>query len=156
MTGQGRSSLALAGRLWFVLAVVLPVPVAAQAVVSRAPKDAAAVFEKATAAGDVNAIAALYAPDAVLFAPGGQTIAGREAIRAVHRRNQSAGPNKIRFSEVKIDAGDERAIMLWSWTSEIAPQGRPRVVTKGRSLVHWKRMSGVWQITMDMFQVLPP
>jgi uncharacterized protein (TIGR02246 family) len=113
------------------------------------------VFEKATAAGDAEAIAALYAPDAVLFAPGGQTIAGRDAIRAVFRRNQAAGPNKIRFSDVKIDAGDDRAIMLWSWTLEIAPQGRPPVVTKGRSLLHWKRISGVWQITADMFQSLP-
>lgn len=146
----------LAGRFWFALAVLLPVPVAAQSVFSGAPKDASTIFEKVTAAGDVDMIAALYAPDAVLFAPGGQTIAGREAIRAVHRRNQAAGPNKIRFSDVKIDAGDDRAIMLWSWTSEIAPQGRPPVVTKGRSLVHWKRMAGGWQITMDMFQLLPP
>jgi uncharacterized protein (TIGR02246 family) len=145
----------LAGRLWLVLAVLLPLPAAAQAVFSGAPKDAAAIFEKATAAGDVEAIAALYAPDAVLFAPGGQTIAGRDAIRAVFRRNQTAGPNNIHFSDVKIDAGDERAIMLWSWTLEIAPQGRPPVVTKGRSLVHWKRISGVWQITADMFQSLP-
>jgi len=146
----------LVGRLWFALAVLLPVAAAAQPVFSGSPKDAAAVFEKATAAGDVDAIASLYAPDAVLFGPGGQTIAGREAIRAVHRRNQAVGPNTIRFSEVKIDAGDDRAIMLWGWTSQIAPQGRPPVVTKGRSLVHWKRTAGVWQITMDMFQVLPP
>ena len=145
----------LARQLWFVLAL-LPVAAAAQPGFSGTPKDAAAVFEKATAAGDVDAIAALYAPDALLLAPGGQTVAGREAIRAVHRRNQAAGPNKIRFSDVKIDAGEDRAIMLWSWTLEIAPQGRPPVVTKGRSLVHWQRIAGVWQITADMFQALPP
>jgi hypothetical protein len=58
-------------------------------------------------------------------------IAGREAIRAVHRRNQAADPNKISFSEVRIDAAEDRAVMLWSWTSEIAPQGRAPVVTKG-------------------------
>jgi uncharacterized protein (TIGR02246 family) len=153
---MGEPMMRLLGRLWFALAVLLPVAAAAQPVFSGSPKDAAAVFEKATAAGDVDAIASLYAPDAVLFGPGGQTIAGREAIRAVHRRNQAAGPNTIRFSEVKIDAGDDRAIMLWGWTSQIAPQGRPPVVTKGRSLVHWKRTAGGWQITMDMFQVLPP
>ena len=79
-----------AGRLWFVLALLLPGVAAAQSGFSGAPKDAAALFEKATAAGDVDAIASLYAPDAVLLAPGGQTIAGRDAIRAVHRRNQAA------------------------------------------------------------------
>ena len=147
--------MTLAARWCFLLVLLLPAAAAAQTSFSGAPKDAAAVFEKATAAGDVEAIAALYAPDAVLFAPGGQTIAGRDAIRAVFRRNQAAGPNKFRFSDVKIDAGDDRAIMLWSWTLEIAPQGRPPVVTKGRSLVHWKRISGVWQITADMFQSLP-
>ena len=147
--------MTLACRFCLVLALLLPAAAAAQSVFSRAPKDAAAVFEKATAAGDVDAIAGLYAPDAVLLAPGGQAIAGRDAIRAVHRRNQAAGPNTIRFSDVKIDVGDDRAILLWSWTSEIAPQGRPPVVTKGRSLVHWKRISGVWQITADMFQSLP-
>ena len=139
----------------FAVTLMLPLAAAAESDFSGTPKDAAAVFEKATAAGDVDAIAALYAPDALLLAPGGQTIAGRDAIRAVHRRNQAAGPNTIRFSEVKIDAGDDRAIMLWSWTSQIVPQGRPPVVTKGRSLVHWKRVSGVWQITADMFQSLP-
>lgn len=143
------------GGLWFVLALLLSAVAAAQTGFSGAPKDAAAVFEKAIAAGDVEAIAALYAPDAVLLAPGGQTIGGRDAIRAVFRRNQAAGPNKIQFSDVKIDAGDDRAIMLWSWTLEIAPPGRPPTVTNGRSLVHWKRISGVWQITVDMFQSLP-
>jgi uncharacterized protein (TIGR02246 family) len=111
--------------------ISLVVAAAADTVFSGAPKDAAAVFEKATAAGDVDSIAGLYAPDALLLAAGGQTIAGREAIRAVHRRNQAAGPNKISFSEVRIDAAEDRAVMLWSWTSEIAPQGRAPVVTKG-------------------------
>jgi uncharacterized protein (TIGR02246 family) len=147
--------MTLTGRLCFVVTLLLPLAAAAQSGFSGTPKDAAAVFEKATASGDVDAIAALYAPDALLLAPGGQTIAGREAIRAVQRRNQAAGPNTIRFTDVKIDAGEDRAIMLWAWTLQIAPQGRPPVVTKGRSLVHWKRLSGVWQITADMFQTLP-
>ena len=146
----------LTGRFCFLLALLLPVAAAAQSGFPGTPKDAAAVYEKATAAGDVDAIAGLYAPDAMLLAPGGQTIAGRDAIRAVLRRNQAAGPNSIRFSDVKIDTGDDRAIMLWAWTLQIAPQGRPPVVTKGRSLVHWKRNGGSWQITADMFQTLPP
>jgi len=148
--------MTFASRFLFALALLCPLAAAAEPMFSGVPKDAAPFFEKATAAGDVDAIASLYAPDAVLLAPGGQTVAGRDAIRAVHRRNQAAGPNTIRFSEVKIDAGDDRAIMLWSWTSQITPQGRTPVVTKGRSLVHWKRIAGVWQITLDMFQALPP
>src|SRR5687768_16289101 len=76
-------------RLCFLHPLLLPAAAAAQTSFSGAPKDAAAVFEKATAVGDVDSLAALYAPDAVLFAPGGQTIAGRDAIRAVFRRNQA-------------------------------------------------------------------
>ena len=144
------------GRICLALLLLLPLAAAAQPAFSGSPNDAAAVFEKATAAGDVDAIAALYAPDALLLTPSGQTIAGRDAICAVFRRNQAAGPNTIRFSEVKIDAGEDRAIMVWVWTLQVAPQGKPPVVTKGRSLVHWKRISGVWQITADMFQVQPP
>jgi uncharacterized protein (TIGR02246 family) len=146
----------LTARLWLVFALLFPASAAAQGRFAGGPQDAAALFEKATSAGDVEAIAGLYAPDAVLLAPGGQAIAGRDAIRAVHRNNQAAGPNTIRFTNVKIDAGDDRAVVLWAWTSQITPQGRPPVTTKGRSLVHWKRMSGIWQITVDMFQVLPP
>ena len=119
------------------------------------PQDAAAVFEKATAAGDVDAIAGLHAPDALLLVPSGQTIAGRDAIRAVHAKNQAAGANTIHFTNVKVDAGDDRAVVLWTWVHQITPQGKPPVVTKGRSLVYWKRVSGVWQIAADMFQVAP-
>lgn len=146
----------LAIRLGLFFLFVIAAPAAAQSPFPGSPRDAAALFEKATAAGDVDAIAGLYAPDAVLLAPGGQTIAGRDAIRTVHRNNRAAGHNAIRFTNMKIDAGDDRAVVLWAWISEIKPQGRPPVVTRGRSLVYWKRISGVWQITADMFQILPP
>ena len=143
-------------RLGLILAIVFAAQTLAQGAFAGSPRDAASVFEKATAAGDIETIAALYAPDAVLLAPGGQTIAGRDAIRTVHRSNQATGPNTIRFTNVKVEAGDDRAVVLWTWTLEIKPQGRPLVVTKGRSLVYWKQTSGTWQIAADMFQTLPP
>ncbi len=120
------------------------------------PLDAVDVFVAATAAGDADAIAALYAPNALLLAPGAPVIGGREAIRAIHQRNAGLGESTIAFDDVKIDAGQNQAIVLWSWTSTVKPPSGDAVVQRGRSMVYFVRAEAGWFISVDMFQAGPP
>jgi len=118
-----------------------------------APKDAAEVFVKATAAGDADAIAALYASDAILLPPGAPPISGRNAIKAVFARNFAAGANTIAFTSVRSDVGQDRAAVFWQWQSEIKPASGEVIKSVGQSLVYFKRVDGVWLISADMLHI---
>jgi uncharacterized protein (TIGR02246 family) len=138
---------------------MLAAALAAEAAVAQTiehPRDAAAIFEQATAAGNVDAIAGLYAPGGMLLTPDGKEGRGRDAIRAVYARNQAVGPNAMQFHDVSVDETADTATMLWLWTLTIAPPDRQKIEIDGRSLLYWKRLDGEWQIVLDMFQVIPP
>lgn len=119
------------------------------------PRAAAEIFVKATAAGDADAIAALYAPDAVMLAPGLATISGRDAIRATFVRNFGIGKNVIAFDDIRSETGQDRAAVLWQWRSEITPASGATIRLTGRSLVYFKLVGGAWLISADMMHVTP-
>ncbi len=119
------------------------------------PKDAAEVFVKATAAGDAEAIAALYTSDAILLPPGAPPVSGRNAIKAVFERNFSAGANTIAFTNVRSEVGQDRAAVFWQWRSEIKQASGQIVRSIGQSLVYFRRVDGAWLISADMFHVRP-
>lgn len=119
------------------------------------PRDAADVLMRGMLTGDVNAVAALYTPNAVYLAPDSPMISGRDAIRGVYERHLSAGRSTIRFFDVKIDQAENRALVVWHWTSEIAREGAEVVRMDGRSMVYMVRSDSGWQISADMLQTLP-
>lgn len=131
-------------------------PAFAQHPAMTRPQDAPAIITAATAAGDAAAIASLYAGDAVLLTPQGQTISGRAAIEAAFARNHAAGPNRIAFTEVRTDADEQRAVMLMAWDLRIEPKGQAPVAVRGRSMLYFKKVAAGWVIVADMFQNLPP
>ncbi|MCZ7417231.1 MULTISPECIES: YybH family protein [unclassified Streptomyces] len=56
------------------------------------PEDITRLFVERSNAGDAAGVAALYAADAVMAYPAGQTTVGREAIRALWARVLASGP----------------------------------------------------------------
>lgn len=139
-----------------LLAVALTIssPAFAQAGV-QSPRDAAKVFVAATGAGDAERIAALYAPDAIMLAPGLAPISGRGGIKSVFENNFALGRNMIAFSTVRAETGTDRAAVYWEWTSEIATQSGAVHRLNGRSLVYFRKEGGSWLISADMMQVTP-
>lgn len=116
------------------------------------PRDAAGIFVEATASGDAAAIAALYAPDAILLIPNTPVVSGRDAIKAVHQRNAALGESTIQFTNVRINRGSDHAVVLWTWVSEIRPKSGAVIRMEGRSLVYFKRTTDGWVISADMMQ----
>lgn len=117
------------------------------------PADAVQRFVAATAAGDADAIAAMYDPKALFIAPGHAPIAGRDAIKAVFQRNFSLGRNRIAFTKVQTETGGDRAATYWEWSAQIDGQGGTQTRLNGRSLVYFKRQDDGWLISADMMHV---
>jgi uncharacterized protein (TIGR02246 family) len=115
----------------------------------------AQVMMQSAASGNVDAIAALYAPTALLLPPDGSIVARREGIRAAYAANQAQGVNKLEFSQVQVDGDDLQATVVWTWVLTITPQGKPITRTSGRSMLYLKHAPEGWQIVLDMFQVVP-
>jgi uncharacterized protein (TIGR02246 family) len=126
-------------------------PVAAEGLAT--PADAVQRFVTATAAGDADAIAAMYDPKALFIAPGSAPIAGRDAIRAVFQRNFSLGRNRIAFTKVQTETGADRAATYWEWSAQIDGQDGKQTRLNGRSLVYFTRRDDGWLISADMMHV---
>jgi uncharacterized protein (TIGR02246 family) len=114
-----------------------------------------AVIAKGVATGDLNSIAALYAPTAILLAPNGAIIARQDGIRAAYAANQSLGPNQMEFGQIQVDGDDQQAVVVWVWTLTITPAGGPPIKTNGRSMIYMKHTPEGWRIFVDMYQVVP-
>jgi uncharacterized protein (TIGR02246 family) len=155
MTGIASACTRAARPLLAALVALLLLDGAARAKGLADPREAVAIFQQATAAGDLEAIMALYAPNAVLLFPGAPVIGGSDKIRAVYQRNFAAGPNKLTIHAAQIDGDADAAVILWVWTFEVTPaEGQPLRRT-GRSLVFFKRGPEGWLIYADMLQDAP-
>jgi uncharacterized protein (TIGR02246 family) len=146
----------------FVLLVVLigGVSLSAQAQTPArplpAPRDATEVFAAAVAARDAEAIAAMYAEEAIVLSPGQNPVAGREAIRAAWEANFAAGYSAIIFGQnQRTDRGADRAAHLFVWEATISPAGvQPRQM-RGRTLLYLTAVDGGWLISADIWQPIP-
>lgn len=147
---SSRRSLSRAIALAVALAAAAPSASAQAPPGLSRPREAAEIFVAATAAGDADRIAAMYAPDAMMLAPGAAPIEGRAAIAAVFKRNFAAGRNAIAFTKVRSDVGADRAAIYWEWRAEI---GATKVA--GRSLVYFRKVGEGWLISADMMHADP-
>jgi uncharacterized protein (TIGR02246 family) len=105
---------------------------------------------KAYDAGDAAALAALYAEDAVLNAPGAPAARGRAAISEYYVKDAAAfaaaglteaiGP----MSDVGV-SGD----LAWQWGTYTITDKSDAVVDAGKYLMVFQRKDGKWMIIRD-------
>jgi uncharacterized protein (TIGR02246 family) len=109
-------------------------------------------FEKAAAARDGRAIAALYAESATLLPPGMTPINGRQNIQTFWQGFLDAGASDAKLTPTAI-RGSEPCFYEIGHYSAMMPQptgGTARGT--GRYLVVWERQSdGTLKIAADMF-----
>ncbi|QYK42945.1 MAG: nuclear transport factor 2 family protein [Paracoccaceae bacterium] len=120
-----------------------------------APRRAAEVFVAAVNARDAKAIAAIYAPDAVVLNPASPPIAGRDAIGQAWAQNLAGGLSAIAFGDIRTERGSDRAAVMWTWEITVSPPGQAAVVVRGRSLVYFVLTPQGWQISADMWHPAP-
>lgn len=130
------------------LALALPLAAGAQAG-SRDVRAQIATLDQAwqTAynAGDAAALAALYAQDGKVMAPGSETASGRAAIEAYFKAEiAKGGKNAITVKEV-FEGGDF-AIDVGGWVTNAADG---KHLDHGSFVTIYKKVDGAWKIYRD-------
>jgi len=136
--------------LTVALAVLLSLSPATAQVAT--PREAADRMVAAVAAQDADAVAALYAPEAIVLVASQPVIAGRDAIRDAWARNFGAGYAALAILQARTDTGTDRAAMVILWEATIRPQGAAPQTMRGRSLLYFTRAGQGWLISADMAQ----
>ena len=109
----------------------------------------------AVAARDANAIAGLYAEDAIVLSPNREPTAGRTAIRDGWVRSFASGYSALRVGRVRTERGVDRAASVFVWEATIVQQGNTTQTLRGRSMLYLKQVEGGWLISADMWQQAP-
>ncbi len=135
---------------------------AAAPVLADATADGRAVsdaFEKAVAAGDVQAVLALYREDASVIWPGqGEEAKGKAAIEPLVRELIAAtkGAHVVLKSQESMPLGDGYIVNVGRWEqSATSPDGKPVTVTIRTSEV-LARTDGKWLYLVDHASVGAP
>ncbi len=107
---------------------------------AQTPEDITRLFVDRANAGDVEGLAELYEPDAVMAFPPGQETVGRDAIRAVMQGMIEHGPTEFPHEELlpTLRIGD---IALTATKPEDGSGGRAQVVRR--------QSDGTWLRILD-------
>ena len=126
----------------------------AQAFDEKPLRELSQKFATAWNAGDAAAVAALYAPDAVLTTPGGTTVRGRKAIQdGVATDLKHMAGAKIAFSAEEFrPLGADAAIWRCEWTMKGMKDGS---TPKGTGLAAVTRGPSGWLIVEDIAALSP-
>jgi uncharacterized protein (TIGR02246 family) len=103
------------------------------------PEDLARLFVERANAGDLDGLADLYEPDAVMAFPPGETTVGREAIRAVF---EQAFAHNVQFAV-------EEPLPTVRYGDLALTSTRPADGTGGRVQVARRQADGSWRRVID-------
>ena len=145
--------LPLNERSWLAVGAALLIAAAGQ--LDAASPDEAAIrtqtanWEKAYAAGDAKALAALYAEDAILFPPGVPPVNGRAAIQEFFTKDVAAakGAGAVFALNPKTDVGVSGNMGWESGTYKVTVKGA--VVETGKFLAVSRKKDGKWLYIRD-------
>ena len=132
-----------------VMTLVLPFGAAASEAEIRAASDA---WDRAYNAADVEALAVLYADDAVSMAPGAPASIGRDAIRAdlegFLEGNEARHTTEIQQIVVDGDLAVERA----NYAHDFTPAGGALTEERGKHVVVYRRgEDGSWKVLWEIW-----
>ena len=135
-----------------VLALAVPVTAA-----EHAAQLTDQAWTKAMKANDLDAIMALYAPDAVAYFPDGD-FKGKEAIRKSWTDFLAMFTVKDATSEGTYETTGNTSLGWGYWSITVVPKGGSEpMVLKGRATVVVKRIGGKWLYVVDHASVpMPP
>jgi uncharacterized protein (TIGR02246 family) len=106
-------------------------------------------FSQLLAAGDLESMVALYEPDATFAPQPGESVSGRDAIRAALSGFLAVKPRMSGQIEKVLRAGDT-ALVANCWSlSGTAPDGQPISMGATSADVLRRRPDGSWGIVID-------
>jgi len=130
------------------LALAFPLPASAQAATADLQAQLAKIsqaWQSAYNAGDAAAIAALYAEDAKVMAPGAAAASGRAAIQALFAEDMKRG-SKNAITTVEAFGGGDYAVEVGGWV-ETGADGSHK--DHGSYVTVYKKVGNDWKIYRD-------
>jgi uncharacterized protein (TIGR02246 family) len=108
------------------------------------------LFEQALNAGDIDALVALYEPQAALMPSPGKVVVGAAAIREALAGFLAAKPTITTSGKLVAQTGDI-ALLANRWTLKMTgPDGKPTTMTGNAVEVARRQPAGHWLFAMDM------
>jgi ketosteroid isomerase-like protein len=123
----------------------------------RAESDAArpaieaqlARFSRGAAAGNIDSMMAVYAPNAVVMPPGMPAVIKSQDLRAMFA---ASGPFTIAFQIQNVSANGPMAVDRGTATYSMTPPGGGAAMTvSGKYLAHWRMIGGQWLMVEDIW-----
>ncbi len=113
-------------------------------------------FEHAVETGNVEAIAALLAPDVISLPPDSPIVVGHEAVKQLWASAiNEYGMTSFRITTDKLDVVGDLASEVGRATMTMAPGGGVSETARVKFLVVWKRLNGKWLLHRDIYNALP-
>ena len=112
-------------------------------------------FESAIATGNVDAIAALLAPDVIALPPDGPIVTGREAVRQFWASTiREHGVTSCQIITDHLDTvGDMASEVGHATMMMTAPDGKSETA-RIKYVVVWKRVDGAWLLHRDIWNAI--
>ena len=108
------------------------------------------MFEEALNAGDIEALVALYEPEAALMPSPGKIVVGSAAIREALAGFIAAKPAIATSGRLVAQAGDV-ALLANRWTLKLTgPDGKPTTMNGNAIEVARRQPAGHWLFAMDL------
>jgi uncharacterized protein (TIGR02246 family) len=115
----------------------------------RDPRENHERFECAVNAGDLEALVALYEPEAVYVAGPGQPVVGQKAIRGALAAWLAVKP-RLRLELTGLALAGELALERTRWTVTMpGADGRPETTSGASSVVLRRQADGSWRMAID-------
>jgi uncharacterized protein (TIGR02246 family) len=109
-------------------------------------------FERAVETGEVDAIAALLAPDVMALPPDGPIVSGKDSVKQLWASAiREHGMKSCRISSDKLDFAGDMASEVGHATMTMAPPGGKAETAKIKFVVVWKRLDGKWLLHRDIW-----
>jgi len=114
-------------------------------------------FMAAVAAGNVDGMMTIYAPDAVLMPPNAPPQNGVDAIRKFWSGFLTNGSVSLALHDDRVVQSCDQAAEIGHYEVTITAKGGAPIQDTGKFMLTWKRTNGQWRAIADMFSSnLPP
>jgi len=115
-----------------------------------------AAFSAAFARGDVAALTAAYAEDAIVFPPDAGMVQGRAAIQAMWQSLRDAGAKSLALTVVDVHSSGTLAAESGTGVLKMQPAGGAEQSQSVKYVVVWKKQAdGSWKLFRDIWNSLP-
>ncbi len=113
-------------------------------------------FAEAFTRGDIPAVAAMYAEDAMAFPPESEIVKGRPAIEAMWKGVRDMGAQSMELNTLDVQTSGNLVVETGKGTLHIAGAGAAPAAVSVKYVVVWKKQKdGSWKIIRDIWNSLP-